>query len=967
MTLARIGSPFSGQPPTFTVQVAAASGGTPTGRVALLIGGNVVNAAALIPNPNGGATAVFTFTAQTWHYDGATITAVYAGDGTYTSSTSTPYNAPPPPTPPTSFTTLTSDVNPAASGQAVTFTATVSLAGSTGAPAGNVSFYSDTTLLGTVALGAATTVGTYTSAQATLTTTALASGDNAIMAVFDGDASGHGAPGYLDEFVKYAPEVDLTSNNDPSGVGQEVTFTAQLYPAPDGAVPTGTVTFLDGTTVLGTANLMQWWQTSGSGSGSGSGSMSGSGSGSGSGSISGSGSGSGFASGLGSGSGSGSGSGAGLGSTLIVEAMFQTSTLSLGDHPITAVYNGDDYFAVSTSNLVTQAVQGSPTSTTLSSSEPMSNAGDSVAFTANVSAQGFNAPTGMVTFMDGDTVLGTAILTPPSGAMGEGGGPATATATATFATSDLPAGNNSITAVYDGDTVFAGSTSAVLTQTVNWATTGVGLVYTAMLGSFTDPNYDAAAGDYTVSVNWGDNSSTTGAIVGVGSEGLDGANGSTFAVTGSHTFQQAGSYNILATATDPEGNVWTMPSTVTVDPAGLAVNFAPLSATAGAAYSGAVLSFTDPKGSYPSSEYSATINWGDGSSQDNAVINGDNINGFQVLGNHVYAQAGDYFVTVAITSSFGQSASIKTMAFALDDPLSQTSDPGTEGSNDALETGTSQTSLAGLAVSGLAALNANAPQSGLTVAGQTITKGSDLYKQLATNATATEFLDTMITNNGVPTKDGKNNSGSFVFNSADELKTMVVYRTAIVAAANQLAASKVTFDPLIADLVNPAASTQWAPVPNYFKNTDPKGPPKLGVIGLQKDKLVSDAIAEIFSDSSNFQLDCGSAATVILWKAKLDMLKTQQPKLFDQLNQMSKNSSFIIGGWKAGPTALLVVKKDAAHAVASGKILLPGDPIVFQNPDATEEGFKFENGVYLGGDNYFVLGLGGFAQKVEKL
>jgi hypothetical protein len=38
---------------------------------------------------------------------------------------------------------------------------------------------------------------------------------------------------------------------------------------------------------------------------------------------------------------------------------------------------------------------------------------------------------------------------------------------ATFSTSSLPVGTDSITAVYGGDTDFNGSTSAVLTQKVN--------------------------------------------------------------------------------------------------------------------------------------------------------------------------------------------------------------------------------------------------------------------------------------------------------------------------------------------------------------------------------------------------------------------------------------------------------------------------------------------------------------------
>jgi hypothetical protein len=60
-------------------------------------------------------------------------------------------------------------------------------------------------------------------------------------------------------------------------------------------------------------------------------------------------------------------------------------------------------------------------------------------------------PSGTVTFNDGTTVLGMASLS---------GG------RATFTSSTLMTGMHSITAVYSGDTVFMGSTSAVLVQTV---------------------------------------------------------------------------------------------------------------------------------------------------------------------------------------------------------------------------------------------------------------------------------------------------------------------------------------------------------------------------------------------------------------------------------------------------------------------------------------------------------------------
>jgi hypothetical protein len=92
-------------------------------------------------------------------------------------------------------------------------------------------------------------------------------------------------------------------------------------------------------------------------------------------------------------------------------------------------------------------------STTLESSLNPSNVGDPVTFTATVTA----GATGSVEFFDGTTSLG--LPQAPNGS-----------SQASVTTSSLTAGAHSITAVYGGDSTYNGSTSAVLTQTVNSTT-----------------------------------------------------------------------------------------------------------------------------------------------------------------------------------------------------------------------------------------------------------------------------------------------------------------------------------------------------------------------------------------------------------------------------------------------------------------------------------------------------------------
>lgn len=95
-------------------------------------------------------------------------------------------------------------------------------------------------------------------------------------------------------------------------------------------------------------------------------------------------------------------------------------------------------------------VSGTTTTTVLGSSDAVSDLGQAVTFTATVT--GTTTPNGVVTFLSGAAVIGTASL--------NGSG------VATLSVSDLPAGPHTITAQYGGATGFAPSNGTLL-QTVN--------------------------------------------------------------------------------------------------------------------------------------------------------------------------------------------------------------------------------------------------------------------------------------------------------------------------------------------------------------------------------------------------------------------------------------------------------------------------------------------------------------------
>ena len=139
------------------------------------------------------------------------------------------------------------------------------------------------------------------------------------------------------------------------------------------------------------------------------------------------------------------------GTATVVTGRGGVPALAAGSHVITAVYQGDKRFAGSTSNTVTEVVKTATTTAVTSSANP-SVQGQTVTYTAKVSPAGGG---GSVTFAAGGTpVTGCKALALNSSGQ--------ATCRVTYATT----GSHAITAVYSGDAANAGSTSAVLTQSV---------------------------------------------------------------------------------------------------------------------------------------------------------------------------------------------------------------------------------------------------------------------------------------------------------------------------------------------------------------------------------------------------------------------------------------------------------------------------------------------------------------------
>src|SRR5262249_27354201 len=131
----------------------------------------------------------------------------------------------------------------------VTFTATVTSGLASPTPAGTVTFLDGTTPLGTGTLD--------NTGHAVLTVSALGVGSHTITASYSGDSnfSGSTSTPPSQSVSRVATNTLVVSSVNPSVFGQPVTFTAAVAGVAGTATPTGTVSFLDGTTTLGTGTL----------------------------------------------------------------------------------------------------------------------------------------------------------------------------------------------------------------------------------------------------------------------------------------------------------------------------------------------------------------------------------------------------------------------------------------------------------------------------------------------------------------------------------------------------------------------------------------------------------------------------------------------------------------------------------------------------------------------------------------
>jgi hypothetical protein len=124
-------------------------------------------------------------------------------------------------------------------------------------------------------------------------------------------------------------------------------------------------------------------------------------------------------------------------------------------------------------------------------------------------------------------------------------------------------------------------------------------------------------------------------------------------IDGSHTYAEEGTYNGSVTYADDSGT-HQFPFQANVADGSLGATGEPLSGTAGVPLSSVVASFTDGDPGGVASDYTASIDWGDGSSTTGAISSAGK--SFAVTGSHTYASAGVYKTAVTVSDIGGAKA-----------------------------------------------------------------------------------------------------------------------------------------------------------------------------------------------------------------------------------------------------------------------------------------------------------------------
>jgi uncharacterized protein (TIGR03118 family) len=168
-----------------------------------------------------------------------------------------------------------------------------------------------------------------------------------------------------------------------------------------------------------------------------------------------------------------------------------------------------------------------------------------------------------------------------------------------------------------------------------------GQSFTAVVATFTDTDGNTDPTRYAAQITWGDGHVSKGTVAAAPGGGFD--------VMGTNTYAQPGPVRLTVQVGDRDGDRASASTTNIVGEAAITANGVNVSASPGQPLTNVVVAmFTDADAALRASAFSASINWGDGSTSAGKVVADPSGTGFDVTGSHTYTAAGSPQITTRV-------------------------------------------------------------------------------------------------------------------------------------------------------------------------------------------------------------------------------------------------------------------------------------------------------------------------------
>jgi hypothetical protein len=174
-----------------------------------------------------------------------------------------------------------------------------------------------------------------------------------------------------------------------------------------------------------------------------------------------------------------------------------------------------------------------------------------------------------------------------------------------------------------------------------------GMTFTGAVAAIGSAATGAVAGDFTATIGWGDGTSSTGTLTATGNGG--------FLVLGHHDYTEEGTETVTVTVADNSSHTVSSTASAQVTDAPLVATPISVAAQPSLTVSNLqVASVTDTGGAEAATNYTATIDWGDGTTTSTGSVS-VSANTINIAGGHTYTMAGRYHVTITVTDEGGAS------------------------------------------------------------------------------------------------------------------------------------------------------------------------------------------------------------------------------------------------------------------------------------------------------------------------